>query len=224
MRVVFVHCPKTAGCSVSRAIGGCHAAIRKPLVRDNHFSVLRYEGDLADSFVFTVARNPWDRMVSCYRYASARSDPNPKAYWLQQRGSFRDFVMYIQGIDEEFGLGGEKAFRDDPTRLRKSLERCHLRNIVDCVSIRGAVRANLVCNFHRLAEDWRFLSRVLGVAPTLEVVNACPHPADYREFYDDRLAEIVGKMYSKDIEYFGYSFEDPTQFSLGSSPRIAKPQ
>lgn len=192
--------------------------IRNPSVRDNHFSVLRYEGDLEDSFVFTVARNPWDRMVSCYRYASMRSDPSPKAYWLQKLESFHDFVMYIKGIDEEFGLGGEKAFRDDPAKLRKSLERCHLRNIVDCVSTQGVVRANFVCDFHRLEEDWRVLSNTLGVASTLEVVNACPHPADYREFYDDRLAEIVGEIYSRDIQYFGYSFEDPTRFLLERTP------
>lgn len=214
MRIAFIHCPKTAGCAVSRAIGGCHAEVRNPLVRDNHLSVLRYAGDLEDTFVFTVARNPWDRLVSCHCYASMRRDHDPKEYWLQKYPCFRDFVLYIKDIDEEFGLGGEKAFRDEPEKLRKSLERCHLRNIVDCISLEGRVRADFVCNFHNLALDWRILSGIIGAPPVLEVVNAGSSRRDYREYYDDALAEVVGDMYARDIDHFGYSFNDPSAFRI----------
>lgn len=212
MRIVFVHCPKTAGCAVSRAIGGCHSPSRNPLVRDGHLSILRYAGDLDDTFVFTVARNPWDRLVSCYRFASARTEGNPKAYWLQRHSCFRDFVMYIMQINEEFGLGGEKAFADEPEKLKRSLEKCHLRNIVDCISLDGGVRADFVCNFGSLEEDWRVVSEFIGIDASLDVVNAAPSRTDYRDFYDDELAEIVGKIYSCDIEYFGYRFDNSSAF------------
>lgn len=216
MGIVFVHCPKTAGCSVSRAIGGCHAFVRNPLVRDGHFSVSRYSGDLEGSFVFTVARNPWDRLVSCYHYALRRRESDPNAYWLQKHSCFSDFVYYIRDIDEEFGLGGEKAFKDDPEKLRRSLDRCHLRNIVDCVSLGGAVRSDFVCNFHSLDRDWGVLSGAIGVSSCLDVVNASSSRKDYRMFYDDDLAEIVGRIYCRDIVHFGYSFEDPSAFGRQS--------
>lgn len=196
------------------AIGGCHASEKNPLVRDGHLSLSRYRNDIEGSFIFTVARNPWDRLVSCYNYAMQRSagSSDPKAYWLQRHDSFSDFVFYLEEIESEFGLGGEKAFKDDPDKLIRSLQRCHLRNVVDCVSLEGRVMADFICNFHNLEEDWRVLSGMLGFPRKLKRTNASPVARDYRSFYDDRTVEIVRRIYSMDIEYFGYSFDDPGCF------------
>lgn len=206
--IIFIHCPKTAGCSISSAIGGCHAENKNPSVKDGHFALSRYAKELDESFVFAVARNPWDRLVSCYNYSNSRLEKDPKAYWLQKHDTFFDFVLYISQIDERFGLGGEKAFENEPHKLKKSLEKCHLRNITDCVSLDGIVRANFICEFSTLDEDWSVLSEKLGFPAALKRINCSSKNKDYRKFYTDKLAEIVARLYEKDISYFGYSFDN----------------
>jgi len=48
----------------------------------------------------------------------------------------------------------------------------------------------------------------------LEHVNSSARIKDYRSYYDDVAAEIVGLVYNRDVYRFGYSFERPGAFDF----------
>src|SRR5699024_3171220 len=84
----FVHVPKAAVTSISNAL----------YVRSfGHFSAAEIRLDFprafGNIFVFSIVRNPWDRIVSAYRFAASggtESVPisNPELYHSEKFSSF----------------------------------------------------------------------------------------------------------------------------------------
>jgi hypothetical protein len=69
--------------------------------------------------------------------------------------------------------------------------------------------ADFVGRFENLEADFEYVTKRIGIDAQL------PHAADtssirssrpYRDFYDEKLARMVGERYREDIEIFGYSF------------------
>ena len=64
-RCIFVHVPKCAGVSISRSLFGSlvgtHIAMKS-------FQLIYTEEEFARYFKFAFVRNPWDRLVSAYRF------------------------------------------------------------------------------------------------------------------------------------------------------------
>jgi hypothetical protein len=63
--------------------------------------------------------------------------------------------------------------------------------------------------FENLEEDFRIVAKRLGLESNLpETVSSTDLKGlrPYRDFYDGRLAEIVGERYRDDAKVFGYSF------------------
>ena len=68
------------------------------------------------------------------------------------------------------------------------------------------LRVDYVGRYQRLQHDFNVIARRLGVAATLGAQNRSPHP-DYRDYYDRESRRIVGELYRRDIELFGYDFD-----------------
>jgi hypothetical protein len=67
---------------------------------------------------------------------------------------------------------------------------------------------DFVGRFERLEEDWVSLCDLLGL-PRMKLIKENINrsgSSGYRQFYDDRLVDLVGKYYKEDIERWGYSF------------------
>ena len=71
----------------------------------------------------------------------------------------------------------------------------------------GKVNLDFIGRFETLEKDFELLTARLGVLASLPKTNTSPRGRDYRSYYDDESIEIVAKLYSRDIELFGYSFE-----------------
>ena len=61
--------------------------------------------------------------------------------------------------------------------------------------------------FENLDLDFAFVSRRIGVSARLPKLNASVPRPDYRKFYSDCTAELIGRKYAEDIERFGYDFD-----------------
>ena len=197
---IFVHIPKTGGTALATAletramrddilIGDTPKAQRrksrlKSLTAKGriwkHSTLSDIEGviDPADMFTFTLVRNPWDRMVSYYTWLRAQSFAHT-AVQLAQTLSFSDFVTA------------------DHTResLRKNPYGSYVND--------GAAFFRL----EHLADDLQPLWEHLGFALNIPRVNASARPRDWRPFYSDSDAALIGQLCAEDIARSNYRFD-----------------
>jgi chondroitin 4-sulfotransferase 11 len=149
-------------------------------------------------FKFTFVRNPWDRLLSCYMSKVVRSGAGmPMGKYgnvtLRRDMSFQEFAEAVCLIPDEVA---NVHFRS--------------QHIFVCGGgSRKDILADYVGRFENLEEDFEIITKRIGIDAQL------PHAANtssirgsrsYRDFYDEKLAEMVGERYREDIDLFGYSF------------------
>jgi hypothetical protein len=219
---LFVHIPKTAGQSIEQffmnALGLDWERDRESLwLQANedprcgteklaHLSAAEYTGcgyvtpeEFSGFFKFSFVRNPWDRILSEYRYRN----------YFQHR-SFRDFVL-----NKLPGPGWDDQYR----HVMPQYDMLH--------DEQGNLLVDFVGRFESLQQDFDRICGVLGI--TMSTLphrnpsdkksrdlkrklrnflfrngeNGLRHASD---FYDDETRDAVARYYRKDIETFGYEF------------------
>ncbi|MDP2737193.1 MAG: sulfotransferase family 2 domain-containing protein [Pseudorhodobacter sp.] len=208
-RYVFVHIPKTGGTALAAAletraladdilIGDTPKARRRRgrLVGAQVAGRLWKHSTLADViglvspqeaqafFVFTLVRNPWDRMVSYYHWLRDQRFAHPQV--ALARGA--DFSGFLNAPATQAAIGGAPY--------------------ASYVSVPGlGACCNAFLRLEHLAEDAAPLEAHLGFAlPPLPRVNASDRLPDWRGYYSDADAELVGRLCAADVARFGYRF------------------
>lgn len=207
-RYLFIHAPKTGGTSMALALEARamkddimlgdtpKARARRHKVKATpetgrlwKHSMLRDlrgvvdQGELDDLFVFTLVRNPWDRMVSYYHWLQAQSFDHA-AVTLAKTRAFGDFVQEPV-IAQSFSTATAASYVTDA---------------------QGRLRADLFIRLEHLAQDIAPLEAHLGFALDLPHVNRSARVAEYRDAYDARSRAAVAHMCAADIAQFGYAF------------------
>ena len=207
---VFVHIPKTGGTSMALAlearamkddilIGDTPKARRRRRRLDDVQTVGRLwkhsrlsdidgllPGDELDKlFVFTMVRNPWERMVSYYHWLRAQSFEH-RAVRLSKTLEFSAFLHHPE------------------TRATFAAERYgdYVRRAD------GVEREAVFVRLEHLAEDLAPVERHLGFRLELPHANRSDRPADRRACYSDADAALVSELCSEDIARFGYAFRN----------------
>jgi Sulfotransferase family len=83
-----------------------------------------------------------------------------------------------------------------------------------------------VVRYEHLASDLKAVLDHLGIETTLDLPRAKGNyrqVGDYRVQYDDATREWVAQTYGKEIDLFGYRFEDPEPRHLDGRIRMAAP-
>ncbi len=207
---LFVHIPKTGGQSIAHVVlehlGLGWEDRGELLMRHNsdpmkgperlaHLTAREYiqhsylsPEDFERLFKFSVVRNPWDRLVSEYRYRG-----------YSQRFTFPEFVA--SGLPPE---GWGDAYRHVIPQAEFVLDE------------HGAVLVDRIVRFEELASELPPLLCSLGIPiEELPVVNQSladgraserHAPPRYEDYYDDTTRSRVQELYRVDIETFGYTF------------------
>ena len=188
---IFVHIPKTAGISVCQALFGClgggHLAART-------YQVIFGTEHYNQYFKFAFVRNPWDRLLSAYTFLKKGGFNEHDQVWARQHlGKFENFNNFVKD-----GL--------TPSNIYQKLHFIPQWEYV--VDRSGKVNLDYIGRFETLEKDFELLTTSLGVSASLPKTNTSPRERDYRSYYNDESIELVAKLYSRDIELFGYSFED----------------
>ena len=208
-KFIFVHIPKTGGTSLALAlekrahrddilIGDTpKASRRKARVKTlaatgrlwKHSTLADLDGalsstDLDSMFVFTLVRNPWDRMVSYYHWLRVQAFDHP-AVALAKALGFEDFVLHP----------------DTAASLRAFP---YTRYVTDAA---GVMRASAIVRLEHLTEDLAPVETHLGFRLDVPHANASDRPKDYRTAYSDQTAAAVAAMCAEDIARFGYCFD-----------------
>ena len=71
----------------------------------------------------------------------------------------------------------------------------------------GQIGVDVLMRFENLADDWLKLMQEIELDAPLPHWNWVAHPVR-QEFYSSREAAWVARHWARDIEAFGYSFDD----------------
>ena len=138
---------------------------------------------LSDYFIFTLVRNPWDRMVSYYHWLRVQTWDH-RAVELAREHGFADFIAHPE--------------------TARSLANDVARKYVEDAD--GVERCDAYVRLERLEEDLQPVARHLAFDLEVPRANTSAREADYRSYYDDTTAERVSSAYAEDIARFGYEF------------------
>jgi len=206
---IFVHIPKTGGTSLSLALEGRakkddiligdtpKALQRRKRLRDvqtagrlwkhsglRDISGLVTQSEIESLFVFTLVRNPWDRMVSYYHWLRAQSFTHPAVQHAKTL-EFSDFLNH-PFITQSIAANLYSSYVTDTS---------------------GTERCQLFIRLEQLQNDLAPLEQHLGFS--LGVIpheNQSDRQSGYRSNYTDKDAEHLASLAATDIARFGYSF------------------
>lgn len=148
-----------------------------------HYPVKLY----ADYFKFAFVRNPWSRLVSCWKNKVVdsnkefRFEPDE----LERMRIFEDFVDYVATLD---------IYKCN-SHLRLQTALIDLNNI------------DYLGRMETFGNDVNYIFRKIGLREK-EVVprNVSSDSKPYQDYYSRKTAEKVAQIYRKDIQIFGYRF------------------
>lgn len=193
--IVFVHIPKSAGTSVNQALYGRFMGhVRMSDIHRWAFANVRALPS------FAITRNPWDRLVSAYRFATRghglgngtrAAIAHPMRYRTPEFSSFKTFVTDW--------LAKREICELDYVFQPQSLFVCDQKD-VPLVDHLGRIE--------QMEPTLKFIEKTIGQRISISRLNLSGEPVDYRRFYTSSLAETVGRIYQADIDLFGYDFDD----------------
>ena len=202
---IFVHIPKTGGTAMTLALEArakkddiLIADTPKAQRRKHRLADLRPAGrlwkhatfgdirgvlpddELRKMMVFTLVRNPWDRLVSYYHWLRAQRFDHP-AVRLAQSVEFATFL------------------HDPATQI--AIRGNHYASYV-----KGAIDP-LFVRLEHLEEDIAPVAAHLGFVPDMPRANASARARDWRGYYGDVDVALVADVCAGDIARFGYAFD-----------------
>jgi hypothetical protein len=207
---VYIEIPKVACSSIKIALAGLLGIDLGPANGNPHevaFPTLSATPSGAELypglFSFGFVRNPWDRLVSCYRDKILGEVPDFTAFHptrgiahclarfeaFRPAMTFRDFVRVVADISDD---DADDHFRAQRTFVSNAA---------------GDIAVNFIGRFENLASDFSRVAETLGL-PGLELTRAQALRAKrrYAEFYSAETRSIVATRFREDIHLFGYDF------------------
>lgn len=147
-----------------------------------------------DFLRFSILRNPWERLVSCYKNKIAQNSPTGPDYILKCSPD-----LYIGMPFEEFVKVVCKI--PDPEADYHFCSQSYLMFYPD-----GYFPMNYLCNMENLAFHVEEIKSLTGIPfKPLPSLNSSKQSA-YESFYTPELIEKVRQRYPLDIEFFKYEF------------------
>lgn len=186
-RCIFIHIPKTAGTSVALTLFG-QGSRHVPWFRYQQANPKKYR----KYFKFAFVRNPWDRLVSSYFYLKKGGMSEADVQWAEKNlARYGDFKSFVRDWVNE----------DNIYKWVHFLPQHHFICDKD-----GSVMVDFVGRMESMDRDFAYVADRLGCDKVLAKVNAGSHQ-QYASYYDEETRQIVRRVYSRDIELFGYDFE-----------------
>ena len=187
---IFVHVPKVAGTSINKALYGRTLG---------HYSAQEIRAKFPKlyerCFVFSFVRNPWDRVLSAYRFAvRGRTESmgmrNPSQYQIPEFESFERFLI-------------EWLSRRDITQLDYIFQPQH-KFVND---EHGARIVDFVGHFENINSDIAVVEKRLGITIALPRANVTGNFPEYVSAYKSQeMIDLVAQIYQEDICTLKYEF------------------
>ena len=219
-KFIFIHVPKTGGTSIEEYFGknmagkGKHRSLREwcelyeyergdrlasdripcPIVPPSSF-----DHEFSQYFKFTVVRNPWDRMVSYWKYKKIHSGvggrflPFPGLDFAREK-SFPKWLNCAADLSQEQW----DAFAPIGFATQKQM------------ITHGQICMDYIIRFEDLQNGFDEVCKKIGHQPKpphrkLPHVHKTNHK-HYSAYYNDQTEQFIRERYAEDIKMFDYHF------------------
>jgi len=218
-KFIFIHIPKTAGTSLNEALTKEPAVTPQKLGRklrylptllnpkeptspklitppiEKHAKALNIKQTLGKKlwgnyFTFTFVRNPWDMMVSSYKW------------WLQKAHMWPHLQQDICRIQH---MKGFREFLQSPYGAKMINEQ--QGSIMDWITDEDdRIIVDYIGKFESLEQDFSQICKIINMPKLTLPHSNVTNREDYRKYYDDQTREWVAKRFSRTVKQFNYSF------------------
>lgn len=133
---------------------------------------------------FMITRNPYDRIVSCWKnriVEMKRMGTNPELIGL----GFKDFIKKIHKIPDDMA---DEHFRTQTWYYNL----CPIDNL-------KVIEINDIPNN-------KYLEDIVGHKYNVPVMKKSNRKKDYKTYFDDETIELVKERYANDLVNFNYSY------------------
>ena len=191
-KILFIHIPKTAGTSVNHVLSSNRNNLWKRNDQFNYHDPLfvlernNPEIKLINPFIFSIVRNPYDRIFSCYRHFNYRNNKNI---------SFTQYLEICSKRDVSATQGDINFWKTPMIFFPQSLFLYNLN---------GKLKKDNIYKFENLSKLERKLSKILKKKIYFPRLNF-QSSSEYQKYYTYENIETVKELYSIDFENFGYS-------------------
>lgn len=189
-KTVFIQIPKNASSSIFNRLSNTTDLQNQGNHTTFFDDMQNQDSELFESyFSFAIVRNPYDRFISSYEFASL-DDSFVKL-------NFNEFVKKCES-------NGNNFYLREPIYFVPQYKYITIKNII---------LVDEIIKFENLNEEWIKISKKINtlhnftpIKETLEVINATPHKMNknWEDYYNEETKEIVYNLYKKDFEIFGY--------------------
>ena len=154
-------------------------------------------------YTFAFVRNPWDRLVSCYRD--------------KIRGEVRGFTEFAESgvahcLARFDAFSPKMSFTDFVQAVASILDEDadeHFRSQSDYVTnLSGSVAIDFVGRYETLDDDFEHIVREIGLPPQTRLPRLQVAPGrNHASYYTSKTRAIVKQRYARDLELFEYEFQ-----------------
>ena len=194
-KCICLHIPKAAGTSVERFLRQVDPEIPQKILRKRGFS--HFLNDHLDYYVFSFVRNPYDRVVSAYKYFRQLKEGHR---WYKRNSiisdaadqmSFQEFVNHIPDF--------MKLMKRQEGSFESGIHFQPFYYFID-------QEVNYIGRFENIQDDYNaILSKLKLPLKPLRKTNATNN-TDYRSLYIEETKGIVYNIYKEDIKKYNYKF------------------
>lgn len=207
-KCLFIHIQRTAGTSIRLFLAGHLPDFQSFLGTHDHAQLAKETmgADWEQYWSFAFVRNPWERLVSWYSVITQQypeppwdalpPEQRPNKMWQYVKRNARTFDEFLYRCTEPI----------EDSDGRKSFVYNQLDYVADAD---GNLLVDFVGRVEHLEADLATVCQRLSVDPsTYAPLNGSQHP-HYSTFYSAATRELVRERYARDIEFFGYTFDEP---------------
>jgi hypothetical protein len=190
-KAIFIRNPKCATISIRSAINKQGSGTRFDEL-EKHQTALQWMGEIPNykkHFVFSVCRNPYDRLLSGYMFICKRKlDKHEKI--LEKYGT--DFESFVLNLEEDFGM------------KLADVDMVTWPQWIWVTDSKGNCIVDNIGRFEKLPEWWKSLCKQRGWKHSpLPKSNKTRH-GPWREYYTPDMIKVVNEQYADDFNLFGY--------------------
>lgn len=203
-KIIFTHPQKCGGTSFESFLGfentSRHSFLYKHAGLNDHIKLIESLDLNPTEFIkISIIRNPWERIFSWYNHLKERAllaKMNNDKIGDQKKAALElDFNEFVVHMNLE----------------RKVFHKFHRNFSYFMFGKSGSFEIDFVIRYENYTKDFLNCAHHLGYRNiTLESI---PHinkggndSANYRAEYNQKSRDIVARIYSKDIEFFSYTF------------------